>query len=402
MILQILSYIKGYVVIKVSGFSVERFLNLATYKGIYIWDMTYTKDGVYMKVSVKGFKMLRSCAKKTKCKIEIVKKVGCPFYLFRYRKRKLLAGGVVFFIFMMYFLSSFIWLVEIDGNERISAFELMKHFEEYNIRVGGFKPSISKKEAEKALINNFPDISWVNVQIKGTKATIYVTEILPKSEIMDTSIPCNVIAEKDGVITNIVTSYGTPLKKEKDVVYKDDVIVSGELIIKDDETGRVTEYTHAYAEVYATTYYQIELYVPYEYEERLYTGKSKKYYSLSLFDKKIRLSLFKPSIKYTNYDKITFRNQAKLSDDYPLPFVFIKEEYREFVPVKKTYSFEQAMEIGEQRVTGRIIHEFDFEIDVMEKELEFEETPESLKVNALIIASERIDSQAEITEGNYR
>lgn len=397
MFLKLWNYIRGYVIIKVSGFNVERFINLAAHKGLYIWDVTYCQDGIYMKVSVKAFKLLRSCVKKTKCKVKIVGKEGYPFIAHKYRKRKIFALGAIFFVFILYFLSSFIWLVEIEGNDRIHADQIANFFAEQNIKVGGYKHSINKKEAEKKFLNSFTDVSWVNVSIKGTRATIRMTEILPKQDIIDRTEPCNIVASKDGIISSIVTSAGTPLKKEMDIALKGEVIVSGELVIKDDETGRVTQYTHAEAIVVAKTYYEINFFTPFIYEDRIYTNEVKKYYYISLFGNKFKLNPLKTSIPYMNYDKITFRNHLKLSEDYPLPAIFITEEYREFKPVKKKYTVEQAKEAAERTLIGRIVNEFDFEVDIIDKRVEYEEAVNGLKVKAFITALERIDHHANIS-----
>ena len=83
MFLALWNYLKGYVIIKVSGFSTERFINMASYRGIYIWDMK-TYDGyIYIKVSLSGFKLLKECARKTGCKFEIVNRCGLPFFVYR-------------------------------------------------------------------------------------------------------------------------------------------------------------------------------------------------------------------------------------------------------------------------------------------------------------------------------
>ena len=43
MFLSVWNYLRGYVTIELSGFSVERFMNLASHKGIYLWDIKNTK-----------------------------------------------------------------------------------------------------------------------------------------------------------------------------------------------------------------------------------------------------------------------------------------------------------------------------------------------------------------------
>ena len=74
MVLNVWNSLRGYVVIEVSGFSVERFINLATHRGVYIWDVCFEDGAAQMKVSAKAFRLLRYCAKKTKCKIKIKSK----------------------------------------------------------------------------------------------------------------------------------------------------------------------------------------------------------------------------------------------------------------------------------------------------------------------------------------
>ena len=49
MFLALWNYIRGYVIIYVTGFSVERFINMAVNKGIFIWDVIQEKNMVIMK-----------------------------------------------------------------------------------------------------------------------------------------------------------------------------------------------------------------------------------------------------------------------------------------------------------------------------------------------------------------
>ena len=41
MFLALWYYLHGYVMITVSGFSVERFVNMATFRGIYLWNIWF-------------------------------------------------------------------------------------------------------------------------------------------------------------------------------------------------------------------------------------------------------------------------------------------------------------------------------------------------------------------------
>ncbi len=389
MFLRLWNYMRGYVIIKVWGFSVERFVNLAVHKGILIWDMSYTENFVTMKVSVKGFKMLKSCAKKTKCKIKIVNKMGYPFVAHRYRKRKMFVFGFLFFIFFLYFLSSFIWLIEVEGNERVQTDQILQFCKGDGFYVGSLKFKVNNKELEETLLENFKDFSWVNIEIKGTKAKLEIKEIIPKAPLIDRKTPCDVIAKYDGIITSIVTSSGTPLVKQKDVVQKGDVLVSGQIVIKEDETGVVKQYTHADAEVMAKVWNEIEYAVPMTYDEKVFTGNTKKDYSLIFLDKNI--NLYKPSISFANYDKMINKNQLCVSGNFALPISFVTEEYKEFTKEPKTRNPEEANVLAETILDNRIKREFDKNIEIKDKSMETVVENENVRVHAIVTTNERID-----------
>lgn len=393
MLLSLYNFFKGYVVVQVKGFSTERFVNLATYNKIYLWDIRKIDSGIQIKVSIKGFKLLKKYARKTGCKIKIVKKSGMPFKINRYRKRKIFAGGLIFFIISMYLLSSFVWLIKIEGNERVNSEEILRFCSRCNFKVGSFKSKLNLKSLEKQLLNNFGDISWVNIKLNGTSAIIQLKETIPKQDIIDTNTPCNVIAKKDGLIENITASAGTPKVKQKDVVKKGDVLVDSQITIENNnaESSEPTvEYVHAQAQVTAKTCYEINFSVPYEYTEKKYTGKMKKVYQLECFNKKLK---FFSGIRYLNYDKITNEKQLFITNNYPLPVKLLVHEYREFVPVKKTRSLQQAKDLADKIVTSRIIREFDLDTDIYDKQYKFVQAGKSLQVYCTISAMERIDQQ---------
>jgi len=390
------NYLRGYVEIRVSGFSVERFMNLAVYRGVYLWDIRYTPKGVIMKVSVKGFKLLRPCAKKTKCRVKIISKNGYPFLAHRYRKRKIFGAGFIFFVAVLYVMSSFLWLVEIEGNERISSETLIQFCQDRGLKTGAYKKGFDKNLLENELMLSFSDLSWVNITVTGTRAHIQVTETIPHQELVNRDTPCDIIASKDGLITSIVTSAGTPLKKSKDVVQKGDVLVSGELVVKEDETGIIKQYVHSSAEVWAKMYNEISFTVPYTYTEKAYTGEAENYYTIQFFGKNFNLNFWKSGNSFSNYDKITYRNQLSFGENYPLPVILIKNQAREFIPIDKTRDREQAEELADRIVTSRILREFDFEADIVGKELEFIPEDDYLRVLAVITSLQRIDEERAI------
>lgn len=389
------NFFRGYVMAEVTGFSAERFLNLAVNRGVYVWDVERTPNGLRLKVSVRGFKLLKGCARKSKCRVRIVGKQGWPFILFRYRKRKILMGGAVFFILALYGLSLFVWRVDVSGQERLSRDEVLAYAESRGLAVGAFKYAVGTKQLQREMMAQFPEIGFIDIHIKGTRASILIAETIPKQELVDKDSPCDIIAAKDGLITGIVTGAGRPMVKVNDVVRRGEVLVSGTLLLHSDLQGESTVPVHAYAEVWAKMYTNINFSIPLEYTEKAYTGRvTKRYAAQFLFADGWAVQFphfFGSSIPYENYDRITYRRQPGVSGDYPLPVVFTVEEYSEFVPETRMRTVEEAMQLADRMVTSRILREFDFQADIIDKRVEFYETPDALYVGALITTNERID-----------
>ena len=106
----------------------------------------------------------------------------------------------------------------------------------------------------------FPEITWVSARIEGTRLILNIQEgIIPQKTNSNTS-PCNLLADKDGVITDMIVRRGIPVKKPGDSCKKGELLVSGELhIMNDSQEVLRKEYVHADADIFISrqiSYYQ--------------------------------------------------------------------------------------------------------------------------------------------------
>lgn len=76
MIFKLLTGLGGYLVISVSGAFPERFLNLCALEKIYLWGAERNEDEIKVRCTLSAFRKMRRAAKKSRCKIKIVKKAG--------------------------------------------------------------------------------------------------------------------------------------------------------------------------------------------------------------------------------------------------------------------------------------------------------------------------------------
>ncbi len=398
MLLNIWNNMRGYVEIETSGFAVERFINLATHSGIYIWDVTRNSANIRMKVSVKAFRRLKPCAKKTKTRIKIVDKRGLPFLAHRYRKRKILVFGALFFIASLYLLSSFVWLIGIEGTNRIDSGEITAFLAQNDLKIGSFKPILSDKKYEELLIEHFKDIAWIDMEIKGTRVTVRLTETIPKTEVIDTSTPADIIADRPGLIVSVATSSGTPKVKQGDVVKKGDLLVSSEVLIGTPEEEYTKKQVHASAVVTAKLYYDVNLDVKLSYTEKKYTGKVTDNYSIMLFGNKI--GLFNRGIIYECFDKTLSEHRLNFGKNYPLPVVGVKEQYSEFVNVEHSRSVEQAKELANLLLEQKLSVDFPAVAEIVDKNISFTEYDDRVELNAVITTIESIGITQTAQPGN--
>ena len=78
--IRFLKYMKGYLRVRVWGFSPERFMNLCSNKGILLWDIVKEGDAYCMNITLKGFWEIRPIVKKTGTRVAILERYGLPFF----------------------------------------------------------------------------------------------------------------------------------------------------------------------------------------------------------------------------------------------------------------------------------------------------------------------------------
>ena len=91
------NYLRGYVIIKVTGFSAERFINLAVLRGIAVWDIKNVSSARIMKVGMKNFHLCEECARRCGCRIEIIKTCGASVMIKKLLKKKVFSAGIAVF-----------------------------------------------------------------------------------------------------------------------------------------------------------------------------------------------------------------------------------------------------------------------------------------------------------------
>ena len=95
MIVKLIQYIRGYVRIRITGYSPERFLNLCSHHQIRLWGLKPCGHAYEMYLSIKNFRKLKPILRKSNMRIKVLERRGLPFFLNRNRKRQAFFIGVI-------------------------------------------------------------------------------------------------------------------------------------------------------------------------------------------------------------------------------------------------------------------------------------------------------------------
>ncbi len=345
----LIKYIFGYINIKVEGYFVERFINKCINEGIFFWNIKREKSTIaYMNVGIRDFKKLCKISKETKCKEKILEKKGLPFFLNRYRKRKIFLILIVLIGLVLFTLSKFIWNINIEGINNINESEIISVLDEKGLKVGKIKNKIDTQKIINEIRLERTDISWIGITIKGTNATVKIVEADSKPEIINEEDYCNIVATKDAQIVKISAQNGIPVVKTDDIVTKGDILIAGWIDGK--YTG--TRYVHSEGEVKAKVWYTEKEQVTLDQVVERDTGNSEQKYKIKINN--FTINLFKTLSKFEKYDTIETCNQIKIFSNFYLPIDLIKLTNMEKVEEKITYGIEEAKQISIQEASEKI------------------------------------------------
>ena len=372
MIRSFVRWLRGYVRLCVAGYSPERFLNMCCFHQLFIWGLEPTEKGYGMYMSISDFRKLKPLVRKTHTKVTLEGRYGFPFFLARYRKRKLFFAGLFLCAALLRGYSLFIWDIHFVESEGVAPAMLRSRVD---------CPGIVK-----AIRKEYNDIVWVSASIDGSRLKIQVKENEDTFPEEETSAgeerPVDLIASADGVITEIVTRSGVPQVHVGDAVKKGDILVLGRVeVVNDSQEVIGYQYHSSDADVFADT--QIE------YTDTLdltYDGK-KKYQPF------LRLGGWTVSVgsvrnQYEHSERVTEETQVRLGENFYLPFSYGMKCVKSYSLVERTYTEEEARQLlsldfkrfcedsasGTLFLNERITEESDTEILTVERK----ETDESV------------------------
>ncbi|MBO8128555.1 MAG: sporulation protein YqfD [Peptococcaceae bacterium] len=360
-VLRILAYLFGCVSLIVSGRTLERFINMANSRGIHLWDIKRLgPDRILIKTRLSGVKPLRHIARRTGSRFSVQERMGFPFLISRLRRRRMLVLGAVMFLAALYTLSSFVWFIEVTGNTKLSDHKIIEAVREAGLYPGVPKWRFEVARIEDEVLKKLPSLSWVGIQIRGTKAYIEVAEKkLP--DVTEEKRPTHIVAAKAGLIEEILVLSGQAVVKEGDTVLPGQVLISGEIWPPDalqegDEATVLPEgprYVQAKGIVRARVWYEEYGEMPLVEEGCRFTGTEVQRICLKVAGHRIKIRGPREA-PFKDYESETKVWQAPQWRSLPLPVEIISTTFREIRPYRVEHSRERALALAREEAEKRI------------------------------------------------
>ena len=358
----IFNYIIGYIRISIEGYYIERFINICRNNKIAIWNLKRDKNvKLELNVGIKDLKRVAKIVKKTKCKMRITKKKGLPFLFNRYKKRKLFFAFLIVIIIILAISSNFIWNIQIVEEDKDTMENLYQDVIDSGLTIGTMKSKINTKDIINKVRLKRDDIAWMGIELKGTNAIVKVVKATAKPDIIDDEDYCNIVSDKQGIITKISAQNGT-------------IAVNGWM------EGKYTgiRYVHAKGEIQAKVWHTKSKKIPYNFTERTETGKIENKYKIKINNFEINLS--KRLSKFEIYDTIVMENKFKIFSDFYLPISLIKTTNKEVKEEQKKYEIEEAKNLGIEQLQDELNNEIENKEKIVNKIINTYEKEDGVEV----------------------
>ena len=309
----------GYVRVRLTGRSPERFFNLCRSSKILLWNIACEKEEYRFFLLLPDFYRIRPFARKAGVRVRIQEKLGLPFFLYRNRKRKLFAVGAASFFLLLFVLSRFIWNISFSGNLLFTDDMLTGQLREIGVCYGMPKRGVDCDRIEEELRSRCPRIVWVSAHVSGTRLQIRIRENETADGIpLREESPRNLVAETAGTVVSILVRAGKAAVQPGVGVEKGELLVGGRVPVTND-SGEVerTLFVRADADIRLRTTKIYREWVPHFQTVRSYTGKKQRGFRLRAGA--VDILAMPPLAGKRNWDLTGVSRQIVLFGDFFLP-----------------------------------------------------------------------------------
>jgi len=307
----------GFAEVRVSAALPSVYLNECVKQGLPFWNVE-KEDECTLRLCLRQSDAARAeqAARRCGCDFTLLECVGGVSALRRLRKQLYLCVGGVLVLAVLFVSSLYIWDIRVAENPTaVPDEEILAVLEDIGVGVGRRWVGLSSDMIRAEALLHLPDLSYLTVNVHGSRAEVLVRGREEAPEKRDEKEPTEVRAAQGGVITEMRVLEGEQLVSPGDTVLPGDVLVSAA------RNGRIV---HARAEVTARTWHEMTAAVPLTQVHTQPEGMKKQRWGLILGKRRVNFSI-NSGIHGGTCDKITQIWPLEVPGVFRLPLALFRE-----------------------------------------------------------------------------
>lgn len=240
--MNLVDFFLGYSLIQIKSEDCRRFFNICGYHGLLLRDIQGCSERddlekYQLYIRNRELDQVKAICKKTNTTVECIQKRGISVWIDYIKKHIWFMAGAVMALFLLFIYSRRIWDIQIDGNRYYDNWTIIRQLKEINIRSGMPYAQIDCSELSSYIRNLNNKITWASAELDGSKLIIHIKENLLLKEEDDSyksGDAWDLVADKDGIINNILVRQGISEIDTGQQVKKGDILISGWIPIYND------------------------------------------------------------------------------------------------------------------------------------------------------------------------
>lgn len=367
---------KGKILVEIKILNTEKLLNLFWTKNIRVYKVKKRDFAtLILEIDYLNYAEVKELVESLGGRINIIKSAGFVFFLGNLKKKLSLVVGGLMFLCIIYYLSTYIWAIEVDVQQNIPPFEIRKQLNSIGIKPGIAKSSIDVKEIEKQLENMSSEILWLRVRIEGSTLKVVIEEKINPPQEQNYEYG-NLVATMEGEVQRVYTFSGRAKVKSGQLVKSGDIVIEG---IDGSEGGEYILPPRGI--VIANTFYEKSMNVKVKGTTLERSGEKDSDIYINIFGKKIYL---KKAIKdFEHYDKIEVSGK-----------IFNKVLYYERVEKDISLSEDDVIENAVNDLEKSLLNELSRDAKIVDKLVDKEmKDEENMLINVVFVVEQNIVSE---------
>lgn len=343
---KLINLLRGYAEWRISGAFPERMLNLCAQHRLQFWHMRWVDSTTFtFRTPLSDRKKVEELARRAMCEPQVLARKGMGAAALSVVGRWGFLLGLALCLVAVSFLSKFLLVVEVSGNETVPDAVILSELQRLGVKPGAYGPDVEAREVANEALIALPQLSYMAINIYGTRAEVQVREAVKSPELLEEKVPADVVAVTDGIILDIRADSGQALVGDGAIVAEGEVMIAGKMDLQEPQYSEIDMgylMVRAAGSVRARTWRTLEESIPLTVTEKCYTGAEETRYGLKILWG--QLDFFKnSSISYERYDKITCTRMLTVAGR-EMPFGLITTTVREYTVTRAPLNVEEAEE----------------------------------------------------------